>query len=116
MTDGPLTGIRVIDFSLYLPGPYASRTLCDLGAEVIKVEPLSGDPGAEFMPGTYAFLNRGKRILRLNLKHPDGLALATDLVASAAVVLEGFRPGVAERLGIGYDVAPGSTRRSSTPR
>jgi crotonobetainyl-CoA:carnitine CoA-transferase CaiB-like acyl-CoA transferase len=103
VTEGPLTGVRVIDFSLYLPGPYASRVLCDLGAEVIKVEPLAGDPGAEFMPGTYAFLNRGKRIVRVNLKHPEGLALVRDLISTAAVVLEGFRPGVAERLGIGFD-------------
>ena len=103
MTEGPLGGVRVIDFSLYLPGPYASRTLSDLGAEVIKMEPLSGDPGAAFMPGTYAFLNRGKRIVRLNLKHPDGLALALELVGTAAVVVEGFRPGVAQRLGIGFD-------------
>lgn len=102
MTDGPLAGVRVVDFSLFLPGPYATRVLCDLGAEVIKLEPLSGDLGAGFMPGVYAFLNRGKRILRVNLKQPAGVELAHELIASASVVIEGFRPGVAARLGIGF--------------
>lgn len=99
---GPLAGVRIVDFSLYLPGPYATRVLCDLGGEVIKIEPLRGDPGAEFMPGVYAFLNRGKRILRVNLKHPGGQALAHELIAEADAVVEGFRPGVADRLGIGF--------------
>lgn len=103
MTDGPLAGVRVVDFSLFLPGPYATRVLCDLGAEVIKLEPLSGDLGAGFMPGVYAFLNRGKRILRVNLKEPAGVELAHELIAAARVVIEGFRPGVATRLGIGFD-------------
>ena len=102
MSGGALTGVRVVDFSLYLPGPYLTRVLCDLGAEVIKIEPLRGDPGAEFMPGVYPFLNRGKRILRVNLKEPDGMAFARELAASASVVVEGFRPGVADRLGIGF--------------
>ena len=75
--------MRVVDFSLFLPGPYATRVLCDLGAEVIKLEPLSGDLGAEFMPGVYAFLNRGKRILRVNLKEPAGVELAHELIAGA---------------------------------
>ena len=102
MSGGPLTGVRVVDFSLYLPGPYLTRVLSDLGADVVKIEPLRGDPGAEFMPGVYPFLNRGKRILRVNLKEPGGVALAHELVADASVVVEAFRPGVADRLGIGF--------------
>ena len=97
-----LAGVRVVDFSLYLPGPYATRLLADLGADVVRVEPLAGDPVRHFMPGAYEFLNRGKRALRVNLKDPDGLALVHSLLATADVVLEGFRPGVADRLGIGF--------------
>jgi CoA:oxalate CoA-transferase len=98
----PLTGVRVVDFCLYLPGPYCTRVLADLGAEVIKVEPRRGDPIRAFMPGAYEQLNRGKQVVGLDLKDPGGLAAAHDLVAHADVVLEGFRPGVAERLGIGF--------------
>jgi crotonobetainyl-CoA:carnitine CoA-transferase CaiB-like acyl-CoA transferase len=99
---GPLSGIRVLDLSLYLPGPYAARLLCDLGAEVVKLEPRSGDPISGFMPGAYAFLNRAKRILRVDLKRDAGRELVTELAAECDVVVEGFRPGVAERLGVGF--------------
>ncbi|MFN8217837.1 MAG: CoA transferase [Solirubrobacterales bacterium] len=100
---GPLSGLRIADFSLYLPGPYATRLLADLGAEVVKIEPLRGDPMREFLPGVYEFVNRGKRSIRLDLKRDDGLAAALALVGSAGAALEGFRPGVAERLGIGFE-------------
>lgn len=103
----PLAGKRIVDFSLYLPGPYATRLLCDLGAEVIKVEPLRGDPMREFLPGVYELVNRGKRLIRLDLKNERGLGAAQALVASADAVLEGFRPGVAERLGIGFEDCAG---------
>jgi CoA:oxalate CoA-transferase len=102
---GPLAGVRVVDFSLYLPGPYATRLLADLGAEVVRVEPLTGDPVRHFMPGAYEWLNRGKRAIRVDLKSDDGLALVHDLLRTADVVVEGFRPGVADRLGIGPDEA-----------
>jgi crotonobetainyl-CoA:carnitine CoA-transferase CaiB-like acyl-CoA transferase len=102
MAPGPLDGIRVVDFSLYLPGPYCTRLLADLGADVIKVEPMRGDLIQSFMPGAYDFLNRGKRVVQLDLRDPGGLQFALALVRTADVVLEGFRPGVAERLGIGY--------------
>jgi CoA:oxalate CoA-transferase len=98
----PLAGKRIIDFSLYLPGPYATRLLADLGAEVISVEPLRGDPMREFLPGIYEFVNRGKSVVRVDLKRDQGRAAIDRLVASADAVLEGFRPGVAERIGIGY--------------
>jgi crotonobetainyl-CoA:carnitine CoA-transferase CaiB-like acyl-CoA transferase len=100
---GPLAGVRVLDFSLYLPGPYATRLLTDLGAEVAKIEPPSGDPITAFLPGVYEFLNRGKEILVLNLKAPEELERAHALIRGAEVVVEGFRPGVAERLGIGFE-------------
>ncbi|MBS1676598.1 MAG: CoA transferase [Actinobacteria bacterium] len=99
----PLAGRRIVDFSLYLPGPYATRLLADLGAEVIKVEPLRGDPMREFLPGIYEFVNRGKAVVRVDLKREEGRAAVDRLVASADAVLEGFRPGVAARLGIGYE-------------
>jgi crotonobetainyl-CoA:carnitine CoA-transferase CaiB-like acyl-CoA transferase len=104
-TRPPLAGIRIADFSLYLPGPYATRLLCDLGAEVVKVEPLGGDPIREFLPGVYEFLNRGKRVLPLDLKSEAGLDAAHQLIAATDVVLEGFRPGVAGRLGIGFEAS-----------
>ena len=107
MTDGPLAGVRVVDFSLYLPGPYASRVLCDLGAEVIKVEPLSGDPGAEFMPGDVRVPRTGASgSCGVNLKHPDGVALAHEPDrGSADAVAGGFRPGA----------SPSGSGSASTP-
>jgi crotonobetainyl-CoA:carnitine CoA-transferase CaiB-like acyl-CoA transferase len=98
----PLAGLRVVDFGLLLPGPFATRLLSDLGAEVIKVEPPHGDPGIVLLPGLQPFLERGKRSLRIDLKASGGSELALDLIASADVVLENFRPGVADRLGIGF--------------
>jgi CoA:oxalate CoA-transferase len=102
---GPLAGVRVVDFSLYLPGPYATRLLADLGADIVRVEPLTGDPVLQFMPGAYEWLNRGKRAIRADLKCDDGRELVHGLLRTADVVVEGFRPGVAERLGIGPDQA-----------
>ncbi len=111
MSSAPLHGVRVLDLSLYLPGPYCTRLLSDLGAEVVKVEPLAGDPVAGFMPGAYAFLNRAKRVVRVNLKNDAGRELVHELAAESAVVIEGFRPGVADRLGVGFEalreLAPG---------
>ena len=100
---GPLRGRRVVDFSLYLPGPLASRALTDLGAEVIKVEPPKGDPVSDLMPGVYEFVNRGKRAVRLDLKQEEGRELALALAATADAVLEAFRPGTASRLGVGFE-------------
>ncbi|MGI9318650.1 MAG: CoA transferase, partial [bacterium] len=103
-----LEGIRVIDLSQYAPGPYATRLLCDLGAEVIKIEPPSGDPmrgmfhnGPESLSSIYKDLNKGKQIARLNLKDRDVVRCLEPLIQSADVMLESFRPGVMERLGLG---------------
>ena len=105
---GPLSGYRVIEAARFVTGPYAAQLLADLGAEVIKIEdPEGGDPfrgwdeRGGYAPMYHAF-NRSKRSLTLNLRHPEGRAIVAKLVASADVFIENFRPGVADKLGIGY--------------
>ena len=99
----PLTGIRVLSFAEQFPGPYASLLLGDLGADVIQVErPDGGDPARRF-PGLYDALNRGKQSAALDLKDPRAVAACTELARASDVVLEGFRPGVMDRLGLGHD-------------
>ncbi|GAX88441.1 CaiB/BaiF CoA transferase family protein [Effusibacillus lacus] len=105
-----LKGVRVVDFTRYLPGPFATLRLADMGAEVIKVEPpKTGDPSrfmSEQMGGTgllFQANNRNKKSVTLDLKREAGRKLAFDLAAKADVVIEGFRPGVADALGIGYE-------------
>jgi crotonobetainyl-CoA:carnitine CoA-transferase CaiB-like acyl-CoA transferase len=109
-TGPPLEGIKVVDFSRLFAGPYATMTLADLGAEVVKVESPAGDDargfGPPFLGGegmNYMALNRNKRSIVLDLKKDGGRAVARRLTADADVVFENFRPGVAEKLGIGYD-------------
>ncbi|MGH8725839.1 MAG: CaiB/BaiF CoA transferase family protein, partial [Burkholderiales bacterium] len=99
----PLSGIRVVDFSMFVPGPFASAILADLGAEVIKVEPPKGDPGRAYVPAQFDTENRNKRGIALDLKAPGSRAVVEKLVRGAQVVLEGFRPGVAQRLNIDFD-------------
>ncbi|MCU1618080.1 MAG: putative Alpha-methylacyl-CoA racemase (2-methylacyl-CoA racemase) (2-arylpropionyl-CoA epimerase), partial [Modestobacter sp.] len=101
MTTGPLTGIRVVELAGIGPGPFAAMLLADLGAEVLRVE----RPGAQAMVGgpEHDLLNRGRRSLAVDLKHPDGVEVVRRLVERADVLLEGFRPGVTERLGLGPD-------------
>ncbi len=104
----PLEGVRVLDLSRLFPGPYCSMVLADLGAWVIKVEPPGGDYMREFPPRLkeasppYHAVNRGKKSIALNLKDPDDKELFLSLAKESDVVLEGFRPGVMERLGCGY--------------
>jgi alpha-methylacyl-CoA racemase len=99
---GPLHGLRVVELAGIGPAPFAAMLLADLGADVVRVDrpgagsPLAGDPAADL-------LNRGKRSIAADLKHPDGAALVLSLAERADVLIEGFRPGVAERLGIGPD-------------
>jgi CoA:oxalate CoA-transferase len=109
-TDAPeraLSGIRVLDFSIMMAGPYCTRLLADLGADVIKIEPPEGDdmrlraPLREDHSTYFGQLNAGKRSLALDLKQPQAIALVKRLVAHADVVVENFRPGVMERLGLG---------------
>jgi crotonobetainyl-CoA:carnitine CoA-transferase CaiB-like acyl-CoA transferase len=105
-----LDGVRVLDLSRFLPGPYLTMTLADHGAEVIKVEePGQGDPSRAIGPreaGVSVYFrnaNRGKKSLALDLKAPEGRVVFLRLAHSADVVVETFRPGVADRLGIGYE-------------
>ena len=104
--------MRVLDLSRLFPGPYCSRILADFGAEVIKVErpgegdrlryvpPLTREGGESLL---FRALNRGKKSLTLNLKSDKGRAILLQLVETADVLLEGFRPGVMERLALGYE-------------
>jgi crotonobetainyl-CoA:carnitine CoA-transferase CaiB-like acyl-CoA transferase len=104
----PLTGVRILDFSAALSGPYATRTLGELGAEVIKVEPLDGDQARAWEPtwegdGCYFFdVNNNKRSICIDLKHPLAREPIERLVPRVDVVVENFRPGVMKRLGLDY--------------
>lgn len=107
---GPLGGIRVLDFSRVLAGPSASLALADLGAEIIKVEPPgNGDDTRTFPPFSnehsvyFLGINRGKKSIVIDLKSPGGVALARDLAAKCDILIENYRPGVMDRLGLGYD-------------
>src|SRR6478609_9231211 len=107
---GPLAGIQVLDLTSVLFGPYAAQTLGDWGAEVIKVEPLTGDTwryAGQFrtrgMSGQFMATNRNKRSLALDLKHPDGKATLQRLIARADVLLSNIRPAALARLGFGYE-------------
>ena len=106
----PLAGIRVLDFSTLLPGPLATLMLAEAGAEVIRIErPGAGDEMRRYTPKfgadsvNFALLNRGKRSIALDLKEPGAVARLTPLVERADVIVEQFRPGVMDRLGLGYD-------------
>jgi len=110
VSGGPLQGVRVLDLTRLLPGPVATLHLADLGAEVIKIEDhAAGDyarilgDGPDGVSVFYRCVNRNKRGLRLDLKQPAGQAIFLHLVQSADIVVESFRPGVADKLGIGYD-------------
>jgi crotonobetainyl-CoA:carnitine CoA-transferase CaiB-like acyl-CoA transferase len=97
----PLAGHLVVDFTRQLPGPYASRELMRLGARVVKIEPPEGEAMRVGAPAWYEALNAGKEIVTLDLKDAAGLAEAQELCDGADVILDGFRPGVFERLGLG---------------
>lgn len=100
--NAPLKNMRIVDLGMYVAGPYASVPLADLGADVIKIEPLTGDPNRGLWR-PFACCNRGKRSILLDLKQPEGIAIARKICESADVVHHNFRPGVAERLGLGYE-------------
>ena len=105
----PLAGIRVLDFSIMLAGPYCARLLADVGADVIKIEPPEGDdmrlrtPLRDGNSTYFGQLNAGKRSLALDLKSAEAIKLVHQLVAEADIVVENFRPGVMDRLGLGYE-------------
>ena len=100
---GPLRGVRVLEMAGMGPGPMAATLLADLGADVVRVDRSVGAPEHFGDPRNDIF-GRGRRSVAVDLKHPDGTALVLDLCAGANVLLEGFRPGVMERLGLGPDV------------
>jgi crotonobetainyl-CoA:carnitine CoA-transferase CaiB-like acyl-CoA transferase len=112
-----LGGIRIIDFTHFIAGPLATSLLADMGAEVIKIEPPARGDELRYYPPVPAELpaqgapffwaNRGKRSLALDLKKPEGIAIARELIAGADVVIENFSTGVMDRLGLGYEVCRG---------
>ena len=114
----PLSHLKILDLSRLLPGGYCTLLLADLGADVVKVEePGKGDymrwmpPMAGEVSAGHLALNRGKRSITLNLKHPDGVAVLKRLARTCDVLVESFRPGVMDRLGCGYEVL-----RAENPR
>jgi crotonobetainyl-CoA:carnitine CoA-transferase CaiB-like acyl-CoA transferase len=100
---GPLEGLRVIDFGQFLAGPFGPMLLGDLGAEVIKVEPTRGDGMRAAVTGSFMGCQRGKRDIAIDLKQPEGVEIALQLVASADMVHHNMTLGTAERLGVGYE-------------
>src|ERR1700748_2259910 len=108
-TTAPLEGIRVLDFSIMLAGPYCARLLADVGAEVIKIEPPEGDdmrlrtPLRDGHSAYFGQLNAGKKSLALDLKSAEAVKLVHRLVAETDILVENFRPGVMDRLGLGYE-------------
>jgi crotonobetainyl-CoA:carnitine CoA-transferase CaiB-like acyl-CoA transferase len=107
---GPLASLKVLDFSTLLPGPFASLLLADMGAEVLRIEsPTRMDllrvlpPHDQGVSASHAYLNRNKRSLALDLKQPEALEVIKQLLLDYDIVLEQFRPGVMERLGLGYE-------------
>ncbi len=101
---GPLTGYRIIEIAGIGPGPFAAMLLSDMGAEVIRVDRAQAVRGPAPDTAHYDVMLRNRRNVALDLKHPDGVATLLDLVEGADAIIEGFRPGVMERLGVGPDV------------
>jgi alpha-methylacyl-CoA racemase len=106
---GPLSSLKILDFSTLLPGPFASLLLADMGAEVLRVESPSRmdlvrvlPPHDDGVSASHAYLNRNKRCIALDLKQPEAVAMVKQLVAEYDIVLEQFRPGVMDKLGVGY--------------
>jgi len=108
--NGPLSSLKILDFSTLLPGPFASLLLADMGAEVLRIESPTRMDLVRVLPphdggvsASHAYLNRNKRCIALDLKRPEAVALVTQLVAEYDIVLEQFRPGVMDKLGVGYE-------------
>lgn len=114
----PLRGVRILDLSQFLAGPFCTQILADLGAEIIKIEPQAGDPTRVLPPYAYKgegayflAINRTKRSVVLDLATHDGRNVFYDLVRRADVVVEAYRPGVAKKLGVDYDALKGINPR-----
>lgn len=109
MSNGPLSGIKVVEFAGIGPAPCAGMMLADMGAEVILIDRKIPNANAAGTGGAddaikHMFMNRGKKSIAVNLKTPEGIETALTLIAQADILLEGFRPGVMERLGLGPDL------------
>lgn len=102
MTTGPLSGVKVLEIASIGPGPFCGILLADLGADVVRVD-RPGGGGITLVPRAEDLLNRGKRSIAVDLSQPGGAETVLSLVDHADILFEGFRPGVAERLGIGPD-------------
>ncbi len=106
---GPLAGIKVVDFTEYIAGPYCTMLLADMGADVVKVERPQGDawrntaPVAPYESRGFLGVNRGKRSIALDLERKEGREIAQGLALGADVVAIAYRPGVAKRLGLDYE-------------
>jgi crotonobetainyl-CoA:carnitine CoA-transferase CaiB-like acyl-CoA transferase len=98
----PLEGVKIADFSMLLPGPLTTAILADLGAEVVKIEPPAGDSARTLLPDLFRAINRNKRSVVLDLKSPDSREAVQEIAQWADIVIETFRPGVADRLGVGF--------------
>jgi crotonobetainyl-CoA:carnitine CoA-transferase CaiB-like acyl-CoA transferase len=110
----PLAGIRVIEFTHMVMGPTVGHILAGLGADVVRVEPIGGDATRRLLgsgAGYFPMYNRGKQSICLDLKAPAGLAVARDLCAQADVLVENFRPGALDRLGLGYETLAAANSR-----
>ena len=109
----PCTGIKVVEIATMVAGPMASQMLADLGAEVIKIEAIGGDPMRHVRPmhkgmsGLFLAMNRHKKSIQLDMKSPEGLAIARRLIGEADVLIENMRPGVLDRLGLSYEALSG---------
>src|SRR5690348_4152026 len=101
-TPGALAGLRVLDLTIWRPGPYTTQLLAEHGADVLKVEPPGGDP-MRSMPDLFDILGAGKRSIVLDLKRDEDRERCLELAAEADVFVESYRPGVADRLGVGYE-------------
>jgi crotonobetainyl-CoA:carnitine CoA-transferase CaiB-like acyl-CoA transferase len=106
----PLAGLRVVDLCTFLAGPFASAVLADHGADVIKVEPVTGDPYRVYTV-SYVVVNQRKRAVALDLRHPDGRAALIDLVRHADVLIDNLRPASLDRLGLGEQVLANANPR-----
>jgi len=98
---GPLTGVQIVELAAIGPGPFCAMMLSDMGADVVRVDRSDQVGGATW--NSHDVLNRGRRTIAVDLKHPDGVEVVMKLVEAADGLIEGFRPGVAERLGVGPD-------------
>ena len=102
----PLKGIKIVEFTHMVMGPTVGHILAGLGADVVRVEPIGGDQTRRLLgsgAGYFPMYNRGKLSICLDLKSADGLAVAKDLCAGADILVENFRPGALDRLGLGYE-------------